>query len=236
MKWGTVIPVLFVGVMLSEAQAYHQSEETRPAQTTQQLDSSESWSKSRIDTTFEFSNGKRVCLDDGWLKIEDGNQRTGGFYVRDCDTNEKLGGCESFEGCHVLFSNDTLWVNQLELLAMGENLDLVYFPWIVSAFYLEDGSFKYTERLNENLRYDEQTIESILKEYETTDWRTQEEDAEYVGFQLMPLASKLMIAAISGSQESEMKFKEFRTRAKLDGAYASWYLIMERILAYTKSN
>ncbi len=235
MKWVTVIPVLFVGVMLSEAQEYHQSEETMPAQTTQQLDSSESWSKSRIDTTFEFSNGKNACLE-GHMKIELGKQVIGGFYVRDCDTGEELGGCGGLEGCDFWFSNDTLWVNHLQPLAMGENLELVDFPWKISAFYLEAGGIGHTERLNENLRYDEQTIESILVEYETTEWRTQEEDAEYVGFQLMPLASKLMIAAISGSQESELKFKEFRTRAKPDGAYASWYLIMERILAYAKSN
>ena len=235
MRWVVLLSVLVVGVVLSEAQAYQESEETRPTQTPQP-DSSEPWSESRIDTMFAFSNGKSICLDDGRMKKEDGKQVIGFFYIRDCDTNKNLGECGSFEGCHVLFSNDTLWVNQLELLAMGENLELVYFPWIVSAFYLEDGSFKYTERLNENLRYDEKTIESILKEYENTVWRTQEEDDEYVMFKLMPLANKLMIAAISGSRESELKFKEFETRAKPDGAYGSWYLIMERILEFAKSN
>ena len=75
-----------------------------------------------------------------------------------------------------------------------------------------------------------------IEEYETTVWLTQMEDNEYVGFQLMPLANKLMIAAISGSRESELKFKEFDTRVKPDGAKASWYLIMESILEYAKSN
>lgn len=235
MNWGMLTTVLVVGVVLSEAQAYQESEETRPPQT-QQPDSSESWKSSSIDSTFAFSNGKSICLG-GWMDIEDGKQVFSDTVLQDCDTEEQLGYCRSFEeGCHIWFSNDTLWMNQHELLAMGENLELVKFPWKVEAYYLEDGSFGHTKRLNENLRYDEKTIESILEEYETTVWLTQMEDGEYVGFQLMPLANKLMIAAISGSQESEMKFKEFDTRVKPDGAYGSWYLIMERILEYAKSN
>ena len=226
--------VLVVGVVLSEAQAYQESEETRPAQT-QQSDSSDPWKSSSIDSTFAFSNGKSICLG-GWMDIEDGRQVFSDTVLRDCDTEEHLGHCGSYEGCHIWFSNDTLWMNQHELLAMGENLELVKFPWKIEAYYLEDGSFGHTKRLNENLRYDEETIESILEEYETTVWLTQMEDNEYVGFQLMPLANKLMIAAISGSRESELKFKEFDTRVKPDGAYGSWYLIMERILEFAKSN
>lgn len=133
-----------------------------------------------------------------------------------------------------MFSNDTLWVNQLELLAMGENLELVKFPWKIGAFYLEDGSFGYTERLYEKLRYDQKTIESILKEYETTEWRTQQEDWEYVDSVLMNLANKLLIAAISGSEKSEMYFKEFETKVKPDGIYASWYIIMENMLKFAR--
>ena len=171
------------------------------------------------------------------MDIEDGKQVFSDTVLQDCDTEEQLGYCRSFEwGCHIWFSNDTLWMNQHELLAMGENLELVKFPWKIEAYYLEDGSFGHTKRLNENLRYDEKTIESILEEYENTVWLTQEEDGEYVMFKLMPLANKLMIAAISGSQESELKFKEFETRAKPDGALASWYLAMERTLKYAKSN
>ena len=233
MRWGMLTTVLVMGVVLSEAQAYQESEETRPAQT-QQPDSSESGTFSRIDSTFAFSNGKSICLG-GWMDIEDG-EKVLHFSLRDCDTGKKLGGCEGLEGCHFWFSNDTLWVDHLELLAMGENLELVDFPWKVSTFYLEAEGIGHTERLNENFRYDQQTIESILKEYDTIEWRTQEEDGEYVMFKLMPLANKLMIAAISGSQESELKFKEFETRAKPDGALASWYLAMERTLKYAKSN
>lgn len=235
MKWIVLIPVLFLEVVLSEAQAYHESEDTRPSQS-QKSDTSESWSRSsKVDTTFEFSNGKSICLE-GWMDLEDGKQVLSDTVLRDCDTEEDLGYCLPYEGCHIWFRNDTLWMNQLETLAMGENLELVKFPWKIEAYYLEDGSFGRTEGLSKNLRYDEKTIESIQKEYETTQWRTQEEDSEYVGFQLMHLANKLLIAAISGSQESELKFKEFRIRVKPDGANASWYIRMERILKYAGSN
>ena len=232
MKWGILISVLVMGVVLSEAQAYQQSEETRPAQT-QQLGTSDSWSDSSIDSLFEFSNGKSICLSGG-MDIEDGKHVFSDFVLRDCDTGEKLGGRGALEECHLLFSNDTLWVNQLELLAMGENLEFVKFPWKIGAFYLENGDFGYTEKFNEVIQYDQQTIESILKEYETTEWRTQQEDWEYVEFHLMGLANRLMIAAISGSQESEVKFKEFRTKIKPDGATALWYSIMERVMKYAK--
>lgn len=232
MKWVISIPVLVFGVVLSEAQAYQDSEETRPAQT-QQPESFETWSVSRVDSLFEFSNGTSICLL-GWMKKEYGKQVFTDSVLRDCDTNEDLVYCLPHGGCHLLFSNDTLRVNHIELLAMGENLELVNFPWKIGTFSLEDGSLGYTERINENLRYDEQTIDLILKEYENTEWRTQEEDAEYVSFQLMHLANKLLIAAISGSQESEMKFKEFETRAKPDGANGSWYIIMERVMKYAK--
>lgn len=232
MRWVISIPVLFMGAVLLESQAYQQSEETRPVQT-QQSESSESGSGSIVDSMFEFSNGKSICLN-GWMEIEDGKQVFSGFTLRDCDTGDKLGVRWDIEPCHLLFSNDTLWVNQLELLAMGENHELVMFPWRIAAFYLEDGSFGYTERLNEDFRYDQQTIESILEEYETTELRTQEEDEEYVSFQLMDLANKLLIAAVSGSQKAEVYFKEFDTRVKPDGANASFYILLELILKYTR--
>ncbi|MCY3713097.1 MAG: hypothetical protein OXH02_07395 [Gemmatimonadetes bacterium] len=125
-------------------------------------------------------------------------------------------------------------MNQLELLAMGENLEFVKFPWKIKAYYLEDEGFGYTERLYEKLRYDQQTIESVLKEYETTELRTQQEDWEYVDSVLMRLANTLLIAAISGSEKSEMYFKEFKTRVKPDGIYGSWYIIMDDILKFAK--
>ena len=227
MRWVTLTPVLVVAVVLSEVQAYQESEVTRPTQT--QLPES----GSIIDTTFVFSNGKSICLG-GWMDIENGTEVFSEFVLRDCNTGAKLG--ERGEECHLLFRSDTLWVYQLELLAMGENFELVMFPWKIEAFYLENGRFGHTERLNENLRYDEQTIDLIQKEYDTTELRDQKQDWEYVEFHLMPLVNKLMIAAISGSQESEMKFKEFRTKVQLDGATALWYSIMERILTYAKNN
>ncbi len=234
MRWVISIPVFCMGAVLFEAQAYQQSEETRPAQT-QQPEFSESWSGSTVDSLFVFSNDKSICLN-GWMVIQDGKQVFKEFDLLDCDIGVKLDGRGALEPCHVLFRNDTLWVNQLELLAMGENHKIVMFPWKIGAFYLaeEDGSFGYTEGLNENLRYDQQTIESILKEYENAEWRTQQEGWEYVDFVLMPLANKLLIAAISGSEKSEMYFKEFEKKVKPDGAIALWYSIMERILKYAK--
>ena len=229
MRWGISVSVLCMGAVLFEVQAYQQSEEASPAQ----IQQSESRSGSVVDSMFEFSDGKSICLN-GWMEIEDGKQVFAGFTLRDCDTGDMLGVRWDLEPCHLLFSNDTLWVNQLELLAMGENHKLVMFPWKIAAFYLEDESFGYTEGLNEEFRYDQQTIESVLEEYEATELRTQEEDAEYVSLHLMELANKLLIAAVSGSQKAEVYFKEFDTRVKPDGANASWYILMERILKYAR--
>ena len=73
MKWVILISVLVMGVVLSEAQAYQQSDDTRPTPTPKP-DSSESWSVSTsIDSLIEFSNGKSICLL-GRMKIEDGKQ------------------------------------------------------------------------------------------------------------------------------------------------------------------
>ena len=235
MRWVISMSVLCMEAVFFNAQAYQQSEEARPAQT-QQTESSESWSGSIIDTLFEFSSDKGICLH-GWMEIEDGKQLFTDYALRDCDTSEILGGETSvlgLGGSHLSFSNDTLWVSQIDLLAMGENLEFVKFPWKIKAYYLEDGSFGYTEGLYENFRYDQQTIESVLKEYETTELRTQQEDWEYVDSVLMRLANKLLIAAISGSEKSEMYFKEFKTRVKPDGIYGSWYIIMENMLKFAK--
>lgn len=235
MRWGISVSVLCMGTVLFETQAYQQSEEARPAQT-QQSESSEFWSDSAVDSLYVFSNGQSICLS-GWMEIEDGKQLFTDYALRDCDTSEILGGETSvlgLGGSHLSFSNDTLWVSQIDLLAMGENLEFVKFPWKIKAYYLEDGSFGYTEGLNENFRYDQQTIESVLKEYETTELRTQQEDWEYVDSVLMRLANKQLIAAISGSEKSEMYFKEFKTRVKPDGIYASWYIVMENMLKFAK--
>lgn len=238
MRWVISISVVCMGAVLLKAQAYQQSEEAKPAQT-QQTESSGFWSRSVVDSIFVFSNGKSICLGAA-MWIEEGNQVLSAIDLRDCDNGDDLvvrflGELRFLDDRHVSFRNDTLWVNQVELLAKGENLELVYFPWKNSAFYIEDDSFGYTEGLNENLRYDQQTIESVLEKYEATELRTQEDDAEYVSFHLMDLANKLLIAAVSGSPKAEVYFKEFKTRVKPDGANGSWYRLMERILNYASA-
>ncbi len=201
----------------------------------QQPDSSYYGSDSRKKTFFEFSNGKSICLS-GWMEIEDEKEIYSEFNLRDCDTGEVLDERGALEECILSLSSDTLWVYELEHFARGEDHALVKFPWKIGAHYYGDDGFKYSEWFNENLRYDQQTIELVLKEYETTKWRTQQEDSEYVDFHLMGLANKLMIAAISGNQTSEMYFNEFRIRVKPDGYLLQWYTKMERILEYAKAD
>lgn len=170
------------------------------------------------------------------MEIEDNKEIYSEFSLRDCDSDEVLVERWAREECELFMRNDTLWVSQLGFFALGEGSTFVKYPWKIAILYYSDDGFEYSEWFNDNIRHDQYTIEMILEEYKTTEWRTQMEDSEYVDSKLMILANRLMISAISGSQISEEYFKEFKIRVKLDGYLSQWHREMERIIEYAKVN
>ena len=231
-----IIPLMLgTAVTLCNLQA---GRESANGQTTGKLPTEASHELSVVDTLFEFSNGKSVRLSARVeLEIEEGKQVLSNCRLYDLETGKFLF-VDDWQsvGCEFSFESNKLHVGQLEPFAMGEDHAFVYIPWKVYSFYYENGSFKQIDRFNRDIRFDKPTIDALLKEYELTEWRTQEEDVKYVEETLMNLANRLLIAAISGSKESEAYFREFETKAKPDGAFASWYLIMEDMLEYAKEN
>lgn len=234
MKLSIVSVLVFVSLDLLGLLSNRHVEESK-ALLTPQPDSSNYISDSTKETTFEFSNGKSICLS-GWMEIEDEREIYSEFNLRDCDTGEVLVERWAREECELSLSNDTLWVSQLDSFALGEGNTFVKFPWKIGILYYGDDGVEYSEWFNDNIRYDQHTIELVLMEYKTTEWRTQLEGNDYVNSIRMKLANKLMISAISGSQKSEEYFKEFRIRFKPDGWFAQWYKEMGQMLEYAKVN
>ncbi|MBX0332689.1 hypothetical protein K3G39_05515 [Pontibacter sp. HSC-14F20] len=88
--------------------------------------------------------------------------------------------------------------------------------------------------MNLKIKYSQSQIDQSLREYKSTHWKSQNEaSAEYTE-EKMELGNRLLIAAVSGSEQAELYFKEFDSKFKPDGAYAEWYQQMAHMLEFSK--
>ncbi|RIJ42482.1 hypothetical protein [Pontibacter oryzae] len=191
------------------------------------------YAESEPDTTFIFSNGNKLLIC-GYPELREGKKIYSEFVLSECAKDSIIDFWSAVEEYEIRFEQDTLQLQKLELLALGNNRELVKEKWLTEYFYYENGKLEREKKLNSVARYSQAQIVQALQEFESTQWQKQIGATEEYTEKKMKLANSLMIAAASGSEKSEVYFKEFKTKFQPDGAYLEWYEQMAELLESTK--
>ncbi|GHA74551.1 hypothetical protein [Pontibacter akesuensis] len=185
------------------------------------------------DTVFTFSNGKKLLIC-GYSEILDNRKAYSEFILSECGNDSIVDFWGAVEAYEVEYASDTLQLQKIELLAVGDNRTLVKEKWLTEYFYYKEDILQREKKLNSKIGYSQSQIEQTLQEYEHTQWKTQNGSSEAYTEEKMELANRLMIAAASGSGKAESYFKKFDSDFQPDGAYAEWYQQMADLLAFAK--
>lgn len=185
------------------------------------------------DTAFNFSNGSRILIC-GYSEPQDGRKVYSEFVLLECGNDSIIDFWSAVEEYEIMFAQDTLQLQKLELLALGGNQNLVKEKWLTESFYYESGKLQREKKLNPRVKYSQSQIDQSIQEYESTEWQKQNGATEKYTEKKMRLANSLMIAAASGSEKADVYFKEFKSKFQPDGAYLEWYQQMVGLLESAK--
>ncbi|GAB3194312.1 hypothetical protein ABID22_000261 [Pontibacter aydingkolensis] len=188
----------------------------------EQCAASEFGVKQEPDTAFTFSNGKRLLIC-GYYELQDGKKVFSEFVLSQCGDRDIVDFWEAAERYEVVYTQDTLKLHKLELLALGANRELVRRPWLTEYFYYKGNRLKRDVKYNTTIKYNHDQISETLHEYENTTWLALSTAPENYEEEKMVLANRLLISAISGSDKAEEYLKDFNNKIKAEGAYAEWY-------------
>ena len=195
---------------------------TENTKTCEECIASEFGVKQDPDTAFNFNNGKRLLIC-GYYEPQNGRKVFSEFVLSECGDTDIIDFWDATEQYEIEYSQDTLKLHKLELLALGSNRELVHSPWLTEYFYYKGNKLKRDLRFNASIKYNQDQILETLQEFENTQWMAQHTAPEAYVEEKMVLANRLMISAVSGSDKAEAYLKEFDSKLKTDGAYAEWY-------------
>lgn len=185
------------------------------------------------DTAFIFSNGSKLLIC-GYPELREGRKIYSEFVLSECGKDSIVDFWSAVEEYEIRFEQDTLQLQKLELLALGNNREFVKEKWLTESFYYVNGELKRTKKLNPEVKYSQSQIAQALQEFELTQWQKQNGATEEYTEKKMKLANSLMIAAASGSKKAEVYFREFGSKFQPDGAYLEWYQQMAELLESAK--
>ena len=186
------------------------------------------------DTAFVFSNNKKVliCSDSELLADE---KYYSEFSLFECGADSITEFWGATENYTIAFEADTLKLKNYQVLALGNNFELVDKEWLTEYFYFDNNKLTKKIKINPLVKYNQDQVKQTLTDYEKTNWQTQNSAlTEAYSDEKMALANKLMISAISGNTKAEAYFKEFEKKFQPDGAFAEWYGEMAAMLALAK--
>jgi hypothetical protein len=185
------------------------------------------------DTAFYFSNGKKLLVC-GFVEEQEGERIFSEFVVSDCDSIIDF--WEAIDTYRIEYVKDTLRLLKIELLATDKSREFTKEVWITENLYYKENKLERVKQLNPRVQYTQEQIVETLKEFEQTQWLTQNTapSEEFVEEKML-LANRLMIAAVSGSITAEEYFKDFAVKFRPDGAYAEWYDEMSDKIELTKN-
>jgi hypothetical protein len=181
---------------------------------------------SALHKIFHFSNGKTVAI----CGYKDNDATFSEFVLYDCLANSTIRFYNAAERCRIRFANDTLTIENIEPLAIGSGYRFSDAIWLTEQYYFKNNVPQVQQSINKTWFYTPAQVQSALSAFEHTTWKTQIGSSEAEDENMMNLAGRLMIAAISGDIQAKQYFIEFKDRFKPDGAYAEWYDTMEKMI------
>lgn len=168
------------------------------------------------DTTFYLSNGKTIVLC-GYKNPDSKLTNFSEFILAVCGQDTIIDFWSAVLTCRLKANNDTLFIEQIENLPTGKNLEYQETVWTTEKIYFRGKSLNRKLTVNRQIsKYNQNEIKQVLTSYETAKAGLDENKME--------IANKLFIATISGSRTARQYFKEFRTKfGILDGAFVEEY-------------
>lgn len=174
------------------------------------------------DTTFNFSNGKSIDLC-GY--VNPGTPKTySEFVLTVCGQDTIIDFWGAVKTCKIKVKNDTLFVENLYILPVGQSFKSKEIVWITDQIYFEGSKTARKKIINKAIPlYDKVKIESVLTEYKTS--------IPDVNERRMDILTKLFVATISGNNEARLSFNDFQTKfGTLDGEYSEQYIELKEML------
>ncbi|MCL7987130.1 hypothetical protein M8998_04145 [Sphingobacterium sp. lm-10] len=181
------------------------------------------YAPSKANQVFTFSNGQKIVAC-GFVLNHGAFLELSEFVLAECDSDHIIDFWDAMRSCRLSFSRDTLLIEDLYTLPLGDNLQETVITWAREYISYDHGVLKRDKAINRNLKlYDQSTIQAVLKAYESTD--------NILNDAKMGLLDRLFVAAISNSEEAKVAFMQFRGRfPELDGAYLHQYRILQEML------
>jgi hypothetical protein len=189
----------------------------------------------QAETTFTFSCGRSIAVV-GY--IEDLNDSNGisEYALIECITHKTVGAWSAGELCHLSFGSDSLKVQQLEYLPIGESFAFKLVPWKIFTFYCDDERIESNDRFNPLIHYTQKEIESTLALYDTCSKRYTEGKSNIGEIEdTLNLSGRLFVSSVSGSVQARKLLQEYRMVFDLDGAYREYYDRLIAMLQYADS-
>ena len=176
----------------------------------------------KADTVFHLSNGKSIALC-GHKDTIDGKVFYREFELAACGESQIIKFWGAIQLCQLRVIKDTLFVQEMEELPNGKNMQNRWNIWTIERIYFKNGKAIKDFNVNKNIpKYNKQQIQSSLDQYERAVKSTK--NAAIIDNVNMKIADKLFIGAISGSEPARSYLKNFDKHfGGLDGEYLERY-------------
>lgn len=190
----------------------------------------------QADTSFIFSNGKKVLLC-GDVEKQDGKTVYSEFVLYECGRDSIWNFWpvnDGYDYYGIDFSSDTLKLNKQKLLAVGKNRDIILATWLTESVFYSNSNLKRHIKFSSSLKYTQAQIDQTVAEYEKFIPQFNKEEGYYK--QDLILANRLLVAAISGSAKAEKYFKDYDIKFQPDAGDAEEYEELVAMLKFAKQN
>lgn len=177
------------------------------------------------DTIFHFTNENSIALC-GYKYKQASTSKTlfSEFCLSVCGQDSILNSWDALLTCQTHMNNDTLIVEQLEVLPIGNNMEYQQTVWSTLRIYFSNDRVIHKFSINRNIsKYSTQQIQIVLHEFEMA--------TKGIDESKMILANKLFIAIISGDATARKDFKTFENNfGSFNGVYAEEYYYLVKLL------
>ncbi|HYV90788.1 MAG TPA: hypothetical protein VE978_03360 [Chitinophagales bacterium] len=181
------------------------------------------------DTSFYLTNGNAIVLC-GYRNPDIEPVTFSEFILAVCGHDTIIGFREAEVICRLKTIKDSLLIEELKYLPVGENFAYDQAVWTIERIYFSKNKIDRKLSINKGIhKYADSEIQSVLKEFETSEYGMNDKNME--------LAHKLFIATISGDKTARKYFQEFENKfGTLNGAFAEEYEELVAILSLWDSN
>lgn len=176
----------------------------------------------KADTVFHLSNGRSIALCGGKDTLE-GKAFYSEFVIAACGQNHIIKFWDAVQLCQLRVIKDTLFVEEMEELPIGKDMQDTWSVWTIERIYFKNGKAIKDFNVNRNIRgYNKQEIQAALNQYEQADKSSR--NVNVVNNVNMEIADKLFISAMSGSGKARTYLKTFDKHfGGLSGESLEWY-------------